>query len=499
MVTISVKNLGPLAEGEVELRPLTLFVGPSNTGKSYMATAIWAVTQAFQEVAPPGLPAWAFLDGFRWPSYGRKETPPPSHSEASKLLQEWVDGLSDDPYDESFSFAVNSLPAATQRETEKFTHPLLHEIGAAIVSQFVQAYGPDAAFARNDRSEDFSLLVRRVEPLLNMEVRLKALSVMAPACDVSQAEIQARDYQRWMFLRRQRDNRIELLRDAIFAAAVASAQATVSTGFPANTYYLPSSRSGIVQGRKVLAAALVRQSRRVGIQPIGIPTLPGMTTEFLSQMLALDKDGAKRRPPASELRQAIAFIESEVVGGQIDFDESDGLPLAEIVYLPGPVNAPTGKYTLDQVSSMVSELAPVVLFLKYLVRPGDLLILEEPESHLHPASQRQMACAVVRLVNAGVRVLITTHSDMFVSQINNLLRLSYASRRWRREHNFQPEDSLRHDQIAAYLFNQAKDQDGMAITRLEIDPDVGVDEDEFGKVINAIYEETLLVERIRVK
>ena len=43
MLTISVKNFGPIAEGEVDLKPLTIFVGPSNTGKSYMATAVYAV------------------------------------------------------------------------------------------------------------------------------------------------------------------------------------------------------------------------------------------------------------------------------------------------------------------------------------------------------------------------------------------------------------------------------------------------------------------------
>ena len=499
MVTISVKNLGPLAEGEVELRPLTLFVGPSNTGKSYMATAIWAVTQAFQEVAPPGTPAWAYLEEFRWPSHGRKETPPPSHTEASKMLQNWVDGLSDNPLDESFSFAVNSLPEATQRETEQFTYPLLHDVGPAIVSQFVQAYGPDAAFARNNRSEDFSLLVRRVEPLLNMEVRLSALSVIAPACDVSKTEVQARDYLRWMFLRRQRDNRIELLRDAIFAAAVASAQAMVSTGFPANTYYLPSSRSGIVQGRKVLAAALVRQSRRVGIQPIGIPTLPGMATEFLSQMLALDKDGAKYRPSPNELSQAIAFIESEVIGGQIDFDESDGLPLAEIVYLPGPIGAPTGKFTLDQVSSMVSELAPVVLFLKYLVRPGDLLIFEEPESHLHPAAQMWLARGIARLVNAGVQVLITTHSGDFVGQLDNLISMSNSSSQAAVDLGLAPEECLTPEQVSAYGFRFDPKLGGSVAKPLPVDPNVGIEDEEFPPVSELLYKQAITLQRHRLE
>ena len=45
MLTISVKNFGPIAEGSVDLKPLTIFVGPSNTGKSYMATAVYALMQ----------------------------------------------------------------------------------------------------------------------------------------------------------------------------------------------------------------------------------------------------------------------------------------------------------------------------------------------------------------------------------------------------------------------------------------------------------------------
>ena len=50
MLTISVKNLGPIAEGSVDLKPLTIFVGPSNTGKSYMATAVYVDNECFVKV-----------------------------------------------------------------------------------------------------------------------------------------------------------------------------------------------------------------------------------------------------------------------------------------------------------------------------------------------------------------------------------------------------------------------------------------------------------------
>ena len=35
MLTVSAKDFGPIVEGKVDLKPLTIFMGRSNTGKSY--------------------------------------------------------------------------------------------------------------------------------------------------------------------------------------------------------------------------------------------------------------------------------------------------------------------------------------------------------------------------------------------------------------------------------------------------------------------------------
>ena len=47
---------------------------------------------------------------------------------------------------------------------------------------------------------------------------------------------------------------------------------------------------------------------------------------------------------------------------------------------------------------MVSELAPLVLFLRGIIQPNDTLIIEEPEAHLHPAAQTKVALTLARLV-----------------------------------------------------------------------------------------------------
>jgi predicted ATPase len=148
---------------------------------------------------------------------------------------------------------------------------------------------------------------------------------------------------------------------------------------------------------------------------------------------------------------------------------------------------------------MVSELAPVILFLKYLVEPGDLLILEEPESHLHPAIQRQMARGIARLVNSGVKVLITTHSDYFVAQINNLIRLSRASTAKRRKESYSAEDCLKADDVAAYQFVIDDDKEGSFVHRLPVTAEEGIPEVEFQGVAEALYEEVLSLQRVRGK
>ncbi len=44
---LQVENFGPIAKGDVELRPLTVFVGPSGSGKSYLARLVYALHQYF--------------------------------------------------------------------------------------------------------------------------------------------------------------------------------------------------------------------------------------------------------------------------------------------------------------------------------------------------------------------------------------------------------------------------------------------------------------------
>ena len=65
-------------------------------------------------------------------------------------------------------------------------------------------------------------------------------------------------------------------------------------------------------------------------------------------------------------------------------------------------------------------MTPLLLFLKH-VDIGALLF-EEPEISLHPQLQWQIARVLIQLANMDVPVFVTTHSDLILQHINNMIK-----------------------------------------------------------------------------
>ncbi len=93
-------------------------------------------------------------------------------------------------------------------------------------------------------------------------------------------------------------------------------------------------------------------------------------------------------------------------------------------------------------------------YINCLASPGDILIIDEPELNLHPNNQRWMASLLVRLVNSGIKILFTTHSDFLVKEINNRIMLSQLSEAKRDvffdKKGFTSKDVLNPKQVKAY-------------------------------------------------
>lgn len=122
------------------------------------------------------------------------------------------------------------------------------------------------------------------------------------------------------------------------------------------------------------------------------------------------------------------------------------------------------------------------------------MIIEEPESHLHPSLQQKFARAIGRLVNAGVEVVLTTHSDYFLTQINNLILAGGLSDDQRVKAGFEAQECLQVSQVSAYLFEPTR-KAGTNVRRMRISRPRGIPQREFERAASTLYTETLDLER----
>ena len=99
--------------------------------------------------------------------------------------------------------------------------------------------------------------------------------------------------------------------------------------------------------------------------------------------------------------------------------------------------------TIKHVGFGISQVLPVVVQ-GLLLEPGEKLMLEQPEIHLHPKIQSFLFDFLYSLIDMGKSVIIETHSDHFITrmrrriaedqkdQLSNLVKLTYV-------HNEQKE------------------------------------------------------------
>ncbi len=108
-------------------------------------------------------------------------------------------------------------------------------------------------------------------------------------------------------------------------------------------------------------------------------------------------------------------------------------------------------------STSVRTLADLHFYHKHLAQKGDLLMIDEPELNLHPENQIKIARLLVKLVNAGIRVWITTHSDYIVKELNNCLMLSNDftdKEAFMQEYNYKENDILKKEDIRVYIAHE---------------------------------------------
>lgn len=70
----------------------------------------------------------------------------------------------------------------------------------------------------------------------------------------------------------------------------------------------------------------------------------------------------------------------------------------------------------ENVGFGISYTLPVIVAL-LSARPGAIVILENPEAHLHPDGQAEMARLMAKVARNGVQVIVETHSDHIINGV----------------------------------------------------------------------------------
>jgi AAA15 family ATPase/GTPase len=186
---------------------------------------------------------------------------------------------------------------------------------------------------------------------------------------------------------------------------------------------------------------------------------------------------------------------ADIIGGEYLVTKND-----ELYYVPKGTKV---KLSMDESSSAVRSLLDIGFYLRHVAAPGDLLMVDEPELNLHPENQRRVARLFARLVNVGVKVFITTHSDYIIKELNTLIMLKQDKARLKeiaRQEGYGEEELLEARKVRVYIAEEAlvKLDGGVRKTRCntlvpaEVDSERGIEARSFDATIedmNRIQEE----------
>jgi predicted ATPase len=75
---------------------------------------------------------------------------------------------------------------------------------------------------------------------------------------------------------------------------------------------------------------------------------------------------------------------------------------------------------IADVGLAMSQVLPVLVALR-AASPGQFVFIEQPELHLHPSAQIQLAAILANAANAGVQVVVETHSSLLLLGIQTLI------------------------------------------------------------------------------
>ena len=423
--TLSVRDFGPIGTADVELRPMTVLVGPSNTGKSYFATLIYALHRC--------------LSDRRKLSELADLAPPDPDLVTSAMLSEWAQRIARSKADVALS-RLPDLPQEVDDFVESFlaVSPGMDRVVEEELKRCFSVRGMQELLRRPEATDtQITLAIPRAASgsLCQYRMGLDGDGVYVSG-DVAGEKSFARDqietgYTRALYRHLVRLGKLMsplsgdastdplelvLLVEHVLLMLCLSVQSWLLHPVGASTaHYLPSDRAGLAHTRDVVVSSLLRRASSTASERGAL--LSGVSADFLDQLVRLSAEPDDQDPAMLLLARR---LEEAVLGGDVRAELPEA-GLAQLWYRPAGWKR---DLPLMRASSMVVELAPFVLYLRHVVRQGDLLIIDEPESHLHPGLQVEVIRRLADVVHSGVRVIITTHSEWVLEELSNLVLTS---------------------------------------------------------------------------
>ncbi len=429
---IEVRNLGVIQRVEINLMPMTVFVGPNNSGKTLLAYLLLAI-----------------FGHTGWERYTAD--------------------------------VANSDLQGVYSDLERIIHEVFDKGSATIdLVQFADVYAEtyinNVARHASQWMREFMNILR--SPFENLEVNISLADVKTSYLERVMGlgltkGISVGKLRRTPLLNAIKErgkptlhfytegNILETLPlNVIRNFVVSTAFEPIHRSFYFNAHAFPTERTTFISLLPNMQRIQLDITNDENAQQAQQPRSIGPVANFLETVVTSlmknpveRKDEAKSNPLLSRYIQLAQLLEKEILGGDVDYSTTDIEALRELLFKPSIDIA----LEMGIVSSMVKELAPLVLYLRYVAQPKELLIIDEPEMNLHPEAQVRLTELLAMLVNADLSVLFTTHSPYLVDHLVNLMKAAEQEDKAKIQEKFylhQQEAFLSKEKVAVYLFDK---------------------------------------------
>ncbi len=424
---VSIKNVGIVKDATLDLsKKLIIFCGPNNTGKTYISYIVNAL------ILSSGFYA------------GRAD---------------YVIEKSENPADIVFSFNIEKRSVIESRREQCSDVERHFDSIFGISRQQANAIFPEASVQFIGEEEVFWQYVKHRKfdhwvTYLNYDVHIvKQEDDIRVRVEIKNA---AKDKD-----------------DRLFASYynVSDIIATTIMNYPyCNAVMFPVERNSIYTFSKELSInrnLLIDEIQNGGRRFSPTQMIRKRSTRYpkaVRDTLSVAEDMVNLKMRRGEYYSFADKLEKEFLHGKIDTGK-DG----DVLFVSG------GKsYPIHLSASIVKTLSSLTFYLRHLAKRDDLVIIDEPELNLHPDSQIALARLFAKMINNGLRLLISTHSDYIIRELNNLIMISSPKGNVIQEavkcgYDVN-EEALSPNEVGAYLFRQGTDS-LVAVDELQVEED----------------------------